>query len=128
MHISWQLHPSIYTLFTHFKLYPPIIVPVLPKCLTYHSYQIITITITITILILILIIMIFTATIGAGLLSLPWAMSQVGSVFGTILLTIFAFLTLYAMDRLDRACTALNEKTYSGVASRLFDKAVSPYN
>lgn len=55
-----------------------------------------------------------SATLGAGALSLPFAMSLTGIIFGVILLVCSAYLTIVSIDVIIEACVRTELFVYEG--------------
>ncbi len=60
-----------------------------------------------------------SATLGAGALSLPYAISLTGIVIGVVLLMISAYLTIISVDVIIDACVRTQLFKYEDVAERL---------
>ena len=63
-----------------------------------------------------------SATLGAGVLALPYALKQAGLVWGAVLLLISAISTLYSLQLLVTACHVLHEYTYEGIVQTCLGK------
>eukprot|EP00571_Detonula_confervacea_P014913 CAMPEP_0172305590 /NCGR_PEP_ID=MMETSP1058-20130122/6842_1 /TAXON_ID=83371 /ORGANISM="Detonula confervacea, Strain CCMP 353" /LENGTH=618 /DNA_ID=CAMNT_0013017227 /DNA_START=34 /DNA_END=1890 /DNA_ORIENTATION=+ len=60
-----------------------------------------------------------SATLGAGALSLPYAISLTGIVFGVLLLIVSAYLTVVSIDVIIEACVRTQLFKYEDVSVRL---------
>ena len=60
-----------------------------------------------------------SATLGAGALSLPYAISLTGIIFGVLLLMVSAYLTIISVDVIIDACVRTQMFKYEDVAQRL---------
>ncbi|KAL7535603.1 hypothetical protein ACHAXR_006596 [Thalassiosira sp. AJA248-18] len=63
-----------------------------------------------------------SATLGAGALSLPFAISLTGIVFGVLLLILSAYLTIVSIDVIVEACVRTQLFKYEDVSVRLVGK------
>ena len=63
-----------------------------------------------------------SATLGAGALSLPFAISLTGIVFGILLLVFSAYLTIVSIDVIIEACRRTQLFKYEDVSVRLVGK------
>ncbi|KAL9181256.1 hypothetical protein ACHAXT_010061 [Thalassiosira profunda] len=63
-----------------------------------------------------------SATLGAGALSLPFAISLTGIVFGVLLLIASAYLTIISIDVIVEACARTQLYKYEDVSVRLVGK------
>ena len=63
-----------------------------------------------------------SATLGAGALSLPFAISLTGIVFGILLLLLSAYLTIVSIDVIIEACVITQLFKYEDVSVRLAGK------
>jgi hypothetical protein len=60
-----------------------------------------------------------SATLGAGALSLPYAISLTGIIAGVLLLVVSAYLTIISVDVIIDACVRTQMFKYEDVAQRL---------
>lgn len=60
-----------------------------------------------------------SATLGAGALSLPYAMSLTGIVFGVLLLLLSAYLTILSINIIIEACVVTQQFKFEDVSKRL---------
>jgi amino acid permease len=63
-----------------------------------------------------------SATLGAGVLALPYALQQAGLVWGGILLLLAASSTLYSLQLLVEACRFFDTYTYEGIVQLALGK------
>lgn len=63
-----------------------------------------------------------SATLGAGVLALPFALYQAGIVFGIILLLVSAWATVYSIDLIVAACHIYDIYTYEGLTEAALGK------
>ena len=61
-----------------------------------------------------------SATLGAGVLALPFAMSSAGICFGILLLILAAASTILSIDMLVQSCAKLNLNSYEKLTVALF--------
>ena len=66
-----------------------------------------------------------SATLGAGALSLPFAISLAGIVFGILLLLFSAYLTIVSIDVIIEACRRTRLFKYEDVSVRLAGKGAA---
>jgi hypothetical protein len=66
-----------------------------------------------------------SATLGAGALSLPFAISLTGIVLGVLLLIFSAILTIYSIDVIIDACARTKQFKYEDVSQRLVGRSAS---
>jgi hypothetical protein len=66
-----------------------------------------------------------SATLGAGALSLPFAISLTGIALGVILLIFSAILTIYSIDVIIDACARTRLFKYEHVSRRLVGRSAS---
>lgn len=60
-----------------------------------------------------------SATLGAGALSLPYAMSLTGIVFGVLLLLLSAYLTILSINIIIEACVVTQQFKFEDISKRL---------
>ena len=63
-----------------------------------------------------------SATLGAGVLALPYALHQAGLVWGGIMLLLAAFSTLYSLQLLVEGCRVFDTYTYEGIVQLALGK------
>jgi len=61
--------------------------------------------------------------IGAGIIGLPFAMKEAGTVLGSILLLGIALATYFGVTLIIKLGVLLNEKDYESLAGRVFGNA-----
>jgi amino acid permease len=66
-----------------------------------------------------------SATLGAGALSLPFAISLTGIVLGVFLLIFSAILTIYSIDVIIDACVRTKLFKYEDVSRRLVGRSAA---
>ena len=66
-----------------------------------------------------------SATLGAGALSLPYAMSMTGIIFGVVLLLLSAYLTIISINIIIEACVATQQFKFEDVSKRLVGSSMS---
>lgn len=66
-----------------------------------------------------------SATLGAGALSLPYAISLTGIIFGVLFLLISAYLTMISIDIIIEACVATQLYNFEDVSKRLVGSSLS---
>jgi len=65
-----------------------------------------------------------SATLGAGVLALPFAISSAGIIFGIFLLIIAAASTILSIDMLVESCAKSKQKSYETLTVALFGNAM----
>ena len=66
-----------------------------------------------------------SATLGAGILALPFAISSSGIGLGLILLTVAAVSTIISIDMLVKSCATLKQNSYEKLTVILFGNTIS---